>query len=99
MPGVEPLAALKESRALTAEGRWEEATQRHLWFHDHALLHQPSLAGVRLSFALADWVALGQLYPPARQALVDIRDRKTAALAAGAGSASLFHNVSAINKY
>src|SRR5947209_19742990 len=97
MPEVEPLAALKAAKELASEGRYEEALQKHLWFHDHALEHTPALAGVRLSFALADWLELGNRYPPVRQALIAVRDRKARAIADGAGSIELFHDVSAIN--
>src|SRR5262249_5109242 len=57
-----------------------------------------ALAGVRLSFALSGWVELGAVYPPARQALLSVRDRATRAIAQGEGSFALFHEVAAINR-
>jgi hypothetical protein len=97
-PGLTPL---HEARALAAKGRYEEALTKHLWFHEHALDDGPGLAGVRLSFALSDWVALGKQYPPARDALIAMRDEKARAIESGAGSASwtLFNDVRAINGY
>jgi tetratricopeptide (TPR) repeat protein len=98
-PGDVPKAVLAEARSLEAQGRFEEALEKHLWFHEHALEHNEALAGVRLSFALTAWVALGEKYPPARQALVSLRDAKMAAIEEGKGSWMLFHDVAAINGY
>jgi tetratricopeptide (TPR) repeat protein len=98
-PGEVPKAVLAEARSLASQGRFEEALEKHLWFHEHALEHNEALAGVRLSFALSAWVALGEKYPRARQALVSLRDDKTAAIEDGKGSWMLFHDVAAINGY
>jgi hypothetical protein len=88
-----------EARTLARQGKYEEALQKHLWFHENALNHDHSLAGVRLSFALADWIKLGDKYPKAREALVAICDKNTKAISAGNGSFELFYDVSAINGY
>lgn len=85
------LAALK--------GQHEIALSEYLWFHEHALQEQPSLYGVRLSFALSYWAELGKVYPPALQALREIRDRKTRLLESGSTDRELFHDVEAINQY
>jgi hypothetical protein len=95
----DPHAVLREAVALMRQGRYAEALQKHLWFHDHALDHTPALAGVRLSFALSYWLELAEHYPVARQALVAIRDRKAKALEDGTGHPGLFHDVAAINGY
>ncbi|WP_116811341.1 hypothetical protein [Steroidobacter cummioxidans] len=84
--------------AATAAGRYEEALREHIWFHDHALEEQPSLYGVRLSYALSDWVELANRYPPALVALKAIRDAKSDRLARGDGDRRLFHDVRAINE-
>ena len=94
-----PRDALDEARSLAREGKYEEALQRHVWFHENALKKEPALVGVRLSFALTDWIRLGEKYPKARDTLVKIRDRDTKELVSGKGSFDLFHDVSAINKY
>jgi tetratricopeptide (TPR) repeat protein len=59
----------------------------------------PAYYGVRLSFALADWVELGKKYPPALTALRKIRDEKTSRLVAGHAERNLFHDVESINDY
>lgn len=69
-----------------------------IWFHDHALEEQPSLYGVRLSYALNDWFELSNRYPPALVALKAIRDAKSDRLARGDGDRRLFHDVRAINE-
>jgi hypothetical protein len=98
-PGEKPdlNAMRREAVDLAAQGRYEEALQRRLWYHEHALEFEPSQSAVRLSFALAEWMKLAQRYPKARQALVEIRDRGVREFNAGAGSFALLMDVSAIN--
>lgn len=88
----------KNAQEAAREGRYEEALREHIWFHDHALEEQPSLYGVRLSYALADWVDLGKVYPPALAALRAIRDAKTVRLQNGDGDRASFHDVESINE-
>ncbi|MGD9873045.1 MAG: hypothetical protein AB7T27_02125 [Kiritimatiellia bacterium] len=89
---------LTETQEMVREGKHEEALQRFIWFHDHALEHEPAMYGVRLSFALGYWKALGDVYPPAKLALVETRDRKENILLEGGGSPLLFHDVVALNR-
>jgi hypothetical protein len=93
----DPSKVLAEAKDLAGKGKYEEALQRHIWYHNHALEYGPSQAGVRLSFALSSWMDLAGKFPRAREALVDIRDRDKAGFGAGKGDATLFHEVSAIN--
>jgi hypothetical protein len=87
----------QEAKDLMAKGSYEDALQRHLWYFKHALEYDNNERGVRLSFALSDWIELGRRYPKARQALVEIRDGATRELVEGRGSARLFGDVTAIN--
>lgn len=95
----DPGKILQEASTLAAEGRFEEALQRHIWYHNHALENAASQGAVRLSFALFSWQELGGKYPKARQALVEIRDRKTRDIAEGRGRFEMFQEVAAINGY
>ncbi|MBI5773656.1 MAG: serine/threonine protein kinase [Verrucomicrobia bacterium] len=88
-----------EAQELRLRGRYEEALQRHLWLHQHALESDPSFSAVRLSFWLADWLELARRYPRAKQALLEIRDHKSRELAAGRGHFDLFMDVANINHY
>jgi hypothetical protein len=54
--------------------RYEDALSKTLWFYEHALEHEPAMSGVRRSFALAEWINLGETYPPAMAALCAARD-------------------------
>ncbi|MFO1487449.1 MAG: protein kinase [Verrucomicrobiota bacterium] len=90
-------AILQEATALREAGRYEEALQRHLWYHEHALEVDRAQLGVRLSFALSDWMELARRYPRAWQALVEVRDLKTNQLLSGRGYSELFQDVAAIN--
>jgi serine/threonine protein kinase len=76
-PGEKPdLTKIRdEAKTLADQAHYDAALQRQIWYFNHALDCDPSLTGVRLSFALSDWAALGRSYPKARQALVEIRDR------------------------
>jgi hypothetical protein len=98
-PNPDPSSVYAAAVELAREGRYEEALQKHLWYHEHALQFDPSQSGVRLSFALSEWVQLGELYPPARAALVVIRDTKARILRNGQGSVALFSDVASINFY
>jgi tRNA A-37 threonylcarbamoyl transferase component Bud32 len=95
----DPSKVLDEARELTIAGRYEEALQRHIWYHNHALKYGAGLSAVRLSFALAEWRELGRRYPKAKQALMGIRDHKTRTLAEGGGYSDQFQDVSSINSY
>lgn len=95
----DPQKVLNEAQTLARHGKYEEALEKHLWFHENALKHRPSMTGVRLSFALSYWVELGHRYPKAREALVAIRDKNTEAIREGRGFVDLFHDVASINGY
>jgi serine/threonine protein kinase len=95
-PDVEKIR--QEANDLMNHGRYAEALQRHLWYHRHALEFDPGQAGVRLSFALSDWIELGRRYPEAKRALIEIRDHDTREFDQGNGSFNLFMDVAAINR-
>ena len=91
-------AYLNETQELVRQQRYAEALERFVWFHDHALEHNPGMAGVRLSFALSYWKNLGDVYPPAKQSMIDMRDRKTRQLQDNRGNAALFQDVAELNR-
>jgi hypothetical protein len=89
---------LHDAHSAAKGGRYEEALDGYIWFHENSE-NVPGLGGVRLSFALAYWVDLGRVYPPARTALEEIRDRKTKSILRGFRDVASFHDVVAINKH
>ena len=89
--------ALDQAREYAAEGKFEEALEKHIWYHNHALEINQAHYGVRLSYALSDWIELGKKYRKALDALKDIRDKKVARLVAGENNWLLFHEIVAIN--
>lgn len=91
--------ALSIARRLAAEGNFEAALHQHIWLHDNALKDRPSYYGARLSFALADWVELGKKYPPAREALIRIRNEKSERIRNGEFDFGLLHDVTSINEH
>jgi hypothetical protein len=88
---------LERARNARLAGKYEDALRDHLWFHEHALDEDPSLAGVRLSFALRDWIYLAEQFPLARRALQAIRDRDTQRLLNGGATLQRFMDINAIN--
>jgi hypothetical protein len=89
---------LHNTQDLVHKGQYQEALERYIWFHDHALEQDNNLYGVRLSFALSYWKNLGSLHPRALTALRDTRDNKTALLKTGKGNPNLFADVMGINR-
>ena len=90
---------LKAAYAAKARGEYQTALEHLVWFHEYALDETRALLGIRLSYALAYWIELGAEFPPALDALRQIRDRKVADLRAGRYDGQLFLDVSAINDY
>jgi len=96
---MKALERLQDARAAIQQCDYERALEQLIWFHNHALEEDVALRGVRLSFALADWVKLGELYPEALQVLRSVRDEKTSKLLSGSGTRQDFIDVSAVNDY
>lgn len=97
-PG-DPEKVLARARKYYEQGNYEKALQDHIWFHDNALKYKPSLYGVRLTFALLDWIELGKKYPKAHNELIEIRNRKAYQIRKKRGTQELFHDVKSINTY
>jgi len=92
--GPEDLLRIRE---LTEAGDYAVALEQHLAFHE-ASANAPGMAAVRLSFALIDWLSLAERYPPARDALVTLKDNDKALLLAGEGDLTHFRDFAAINQ-
>ena len=82
-----PSVILNEAESDARRGDYQTALEKLLWYHKNALSIEPGQFGVRLSFALGYWKKLGTSYPPALEALRNIRKE--------AGEAVLAANVSA----
>ena len=89
---------MEDTQSLERDGKYAEALERHIWFHDNALKEDKSMYGVRLSFALGYWWELGENYPPAQEAFIEMRDKKTQQLSEGKGDYDLFVDVSSLNE-
>jgi predicted Ser/Thr protein kinase len=88
----------EEANNFRNKGQYPEALDRYLWYWNHSNEYEPGSSAVRNSFLLADWVELSRRYPPAKQALLDIRARDTQAFIEGKGYFDLFMEVSALNR-
>jgi hypothetical protein len=74
-------------------GRYAEALAKRVWYHENAI-ESP----VRLSFALGDWAELSQVYPPALEKLIVIRDTAKEKLFNGNDREESFHEFASINQ-
>jgi len=95
---TDPREVLRQARQLFESEQYAAALEKYVWFHDHALDADRSLAGVRLSYAILEWIDLGEVYAPAQRELESVRDAKAESLLQGAHDASLFHDVASINR-
>ena len=68
---------MDETFALINMGEYEEALERFIWFHNHAVDQGLTINASRLSFGLGYWIDFGKKYPPAIDALKQIRDDNT----------------------
>ena len=81
------------------EKRFEDALAKQIWFHKNVLKYRQSFYGVRLSYALSHWIALGSEYPPALEALEEIRlETERKARAANKCCTNAFHDYASINR-
>lgn len=95
---IDPSEVLSEARAQALSGDHEAALEKLIWFHHNALSLDPGLYGVRLSFALGHWMDLARSYPPALDALIQVRDAKAMALRSGSQDHELFNDLRSINR-
>jgi serine/threonine protein kinase len=86
-----------EIKTLMEQNDYEGALQRQLWYFIHAVQFG-EINPVRLSFGIMNWHELGQRYPKAKQALIEIRDRDVREFSAGRGYAELFLEVQSLNR-
>lgn len=93
----DPSMILSEAVRDRQAGRYELALAKHLWFHEHAL-HQPSLYGVRLSFALGYWFELAEEFPPALDELKHARERAVIRFHGSGYDHSAFHDFVSLNR-
>lgn len=70
----DPEKILREAGKDVRANNYKIALDKHVWFHNNALKFRQSLYGVRLSFALSDWLDLANKYEPAMMALKNTRD-------------------------
>lgn len=97
-PENEAERAFDDAKRLAQQGEYEAALRKRIWFHEHALEVDPSYYGVRLSYALSDWIDLGRKYPKALATLKRIRKKTASRLLAGETERDLFHDVKSIDR-
>jgi hypothetical protein len=93
-----PDKILNEAVADTQNGKYTDALAKHVWFFQNSLKYEPALYGVRLSYALSDWVELGKVYPPALGKLKVVRDEAGTNIRNGKNVRDNFADFESINK-
>lgn len=93
-----PQKILNEAEADANDGNYANALAKHIWFFQNALKYDPGEYGVRLSFALSDWVELGKSYPPALEKLRTFRDETETKCREGKNVRDNFSDFAAINE-
>jgi hypothetical protein len=93
-----PHKILDEAEADAQAGRYADALTKHVWFFQNALKYDRGLYGVRLSFALSDWVELGKAYPPAMKKLKAFRDQAETNVQKDKNVREYFNDFASINK-
>jgi hypothetical protein len=83
----------------TRDGSHKQALAKFLWFHQNALHYDRALYGVRLSFALSDWLDLAAVYPPARDSFIFTRNQTEAAYRLDPSNFDLFTDVAVLNDH
>ena len=91
------LEDLNNIRDLVKNEQYEVALQKHVWFHEESK-SSSGMGGVRLSYAIMDWVELGNKYPPALIELRKIRNKNKDTMSSGKGTFNDFHDFSSINR-
>src|SRR3569623_459970 len=94
----DPHKALNYANSYKKEGKYQEALEMHEWFHFNALSINRSFYGVRLSFALAYWIKLAEVYPIAKQRLIEIREEEIKKIKGGDWKFENFHDIEAISE-
>jgi hypothetical protein len=89
---------LRWAREWRRAGRFEEALRAHQWYHANVLELDEAAYGVRLSFALADWVDLARVYRPALESLTETRSQAAAAAVENPPGFEAFHDALAIDR-
>lgn len=95
-----------DPREILSEARGDDppeiALEKFLWFHKNAgseQFLQFGYFGVRLSFALRDWLDLASEYAPAMDAYLQVRDETETAFRADSENLLLFHEVVRMNEH
>jgi hypothetical protein len=94
----DPQEILQEAESDARAGNYAEALAKQVWFFQNALKYEPAEYGVRLSFALSDWVELGKDYPPALDKLRTFRDEAGKNVRNGEKVRDNFADFESINK-
>jgi hypothetical protein len=76
--------------------RYDDALRKHLWFRTKGA--KGPMAGVRNTFALGWFAELAEAHPPAKKALLKLRDEAEAKVRKGEDLESAFADYAAINR-
>jgi len=91
----DPGVVLEEARSAYKEKDYASSLEKYQWFFDNSIKIKRSYYGVRLSYCLDEWAELGKEYPPAKAALVSLKNN-TLTIFKQTKSREAFHEYSSI---
>lgn len=94
----DPQTILHEASAHFRASQHELALAKHIWFHENALSIEPALSGVRLSFALGYWKQLADVFPPAKEKLIEARQKAHDDFMRNGFQFTAFHDLMGLNR-
>lgn len=95
----DPRTIYDKGKTALKEARFEEALECFDWFFNNSIKIDKSFSGVRLSYLLADWAALGGKYPKALDRLREVQATDYDRLLKEDCNKALFIEWLSINRY
>ena len=86
------------AKTLVQTGRPDAALSEFLWCLDEGAVHAPEFYWTRLTSLLPDLQRLGDVYPPARAALIERRDHVQSVFQAGQATENSVDEIVALNR-
>lgn len=75
---IDPSVVLEKARKALRNKDYEVALEKYQWFFHNSIEINRSYYGVRLSYCLSEWKQLANDYPPAMEALIELKNNTLA---------------------
>jgi hypothetical protein len=92
-----PLVILTEAQHDTRAKNYQNALLKFSWYYENVLKIDPNQVGVRNSFALGYWDKLADVYQPAKDKLIQLRNDAETRVKSNQNVMSSFHDYLSLN--